>query len=134
MLKNKDFVLVKNELMLPQISKININRVINSIRRPLFVSMSFTPLQTNRILTVNSQNIQNLQTNNLFDAERNGFAFDLGITKSVGNKWNLRGNLSHLKIRQWAEYQINTNVISVKNSNNYSNAVTVGSNDNEFIG
>ena len=134
MLKNKDFVLVKNELMLPQISKININREAKPIRRPLFVSMSFTPLQTYRILTVNSQNVQNLQTNNLFDAERNGFAFDLGITKSVGNKWNLRGNVSYLKMRQWAEYQVNTAVISVKNSNNYSNAVSVGNNDNEFIG
>ena len=134
MLKNKDFVLVKNELMLPQISKININREAKPIRRPLFVSMSFTPLQTYRILTVNSQNVQNLQTNNLFDAERNGFAFDLGITKSVGNKWNLRGNVSYLKMRQWVEYQVNTAVISVKNSNNYSNAVSVGNNDNEFIG
>ncbi len=134
MLKNKDFVLVKNELMFPQISKININREAKPIRRHLFVSMNITPFQTYRILTVNSQNVQNLQTNNLFDAERNGWAFDLGITKQIGNKWNLRSGISYLKMRQWAEYQINTDVISVKNSNNYSNAVSVGNNDNEFIG
>ena len=134
MLKNKDFVLSKHELTLPQISKININREAKPIRRPLYVSMSFTPLQTYRILTVNRMDIQNLQTNKLFDAERNGFSLDLGFTKSVGNKWNLRGNIAYLKMRQWAEYQVNTDIISVKNSNYYSNNSAVGSNDNEFIG
>ena len=98
------------------------------------MSVGIMPLQTYRILTVNSQNIQNLQTNNTFDSERNGWAFDLGITKRIGNKWNLRSGISYLKMRQWAEYQVNTNNISVKNSNNYSNAVSVGNNDNEFIG
>ena len=133
-LKNKDFVLIKNQIILPKINAINIYRESKPVRRPLFVSMSFTPLQTYRILTVNSQNIQNLQTNNTFDSERNGWAFDLGITKQIGNKWNLRSGISYLKMRQWAEYQVNTNNISVKNSNNYSNAVSVGNNDNEFIG
>jgi hypothetical protein len=133
-LKNKDFVLIKNELMLPQISEINLNREAKPIRRPLYISVSITPLQTYRILTVNNKNIQNLQTNNLFDSERNGWAFELGIMKAIGNKWNFRGNISYLKMRQWAEYQVNTENISVKNANNYSNAVAVGNNDNEFIG
>ena len=133
-LKNKDFVLVKNQIMLPKINEININREAKPIRCPLYVTFNVMPLQTYRILTINSQNIQNLQTNNLFDSERNGFAFDLGITKAIGNKWNFRGNISYLKMRQWAEYQVNTEKISVKNSNNYSNSVSVGKNDNEFIG
>ncbi len=134
MLKNKDFALVKNQLTLPQISQININQEAKPVRRPVYVSVGITPLQTYRILTVNNKNIQNLQTNNLFDSERNGWAFELGITKPIGNKWNLRSSISYLKMRQWAEYQINTGNISVKNSNNYSNAVTVGNTDNEFIG
>lgn len=133
-LKNKKLVLVKNELVPPQIIKININGEAKPIRRPLYVSMNITPLQTYRILTINSQDIQNLQTNNTFDSERNGFAIDLGITKTIGNKWNLRGNISYLKMRQWAEYQVNTNNISVKNYSNYSNNVAFGGNDNEFIG
>ena len=134
MLRNKGFVLIKNEVVIPQISQININQEVKPIRRPLYVSVGITPLQTYRILTVNSKDIQNLQTNKLFDSERNGFAFELGITKSIGQKWNLRSSVSYLKMRQWAEYQVNTEKISVKNSNNYSNAVSVGNNDNEFIG
>jgi hypothetical protein len=134
MLKNRDFVLVKNQLSLPQISEVNINREVKPIRRPVYMSVSITPLQTYRILTVNNRNIQNLQTNNLFDSERNGWAFELGITKPIGDKWNFRSSISYLKMRQWAEYQVNTSNISVKNSNNYSNAVSVGNNDNEFIG
>jgi hypothetical protein len=133
-LKNKDLVLAKNQLALPQISEININREAKPIRRPLYMSMSITPLQTYRILTVNNRNIQNLQTNNLFDSERNGWAFELGITKPFGDKWNFRSGISYLKMRQWAEYQVNTSNISVKNSNNYSNNSANIGNDNEFIG
>ena len=134
MLKNKDFVLVKNEITIPQISQININQEAKPVRRPVYMSVSITPLQTYRILTVSNKNIQNLQTNNLFDSERNGFAVDLGITKAIGNKWNFRSSISYLKMRQWAEYQINTENIAVRNSNNYSNTVSVGNNNNEFIG
>jgi hypothetical protein len=134
MLKNKDFVLVKNELIPPKISEININREAKPIRRPLYVSLNIMPLQTYRILRVNNLNIQNLQTNNLFDSERNGLAFELGIVKSIGNKWNLRSGISYLKMRQWAEYQVNTENIAVKNSYNNSNNAAFGNNDNEFIG
>ena len=133
-LKNKDFALIKNELRLPQINEVSINREAKPIRRPVYLSLSIMPLQTYRILTINSRNIQNLQTNNLFDSERNGWAFELGITKPIGNKWNLRSSISYLKMRQWADYQVNTENISVRNSNSYSNAVSVGNNDNEFIG
>jgi hypothetical protein len=133
-LKNKDFALIKNELVLPQITEINLNREAKPIRRPVYMSVSVMPLQTYRILTVNRKDIQNLLTNNLFDSERNGWAFELGITKPIGNKWNLRSSISYLKMRQWAEYQVNTENISVKNSNNYSTNSVVVNNENEYIG
>ena len=126
-LKNKGFVLVKNEINIPQITDIFIKKDAKPLRRPTYMNVSIMPLQTYRILTVNSRNIQNLQTNNLFDSERNGWAFELGITKSIGNKWNFRSNISYLKMRQWAEYQVNTDNISVKNSN----SINTG---NEYIG
>ncbi len=132
-IKNKDFVLVKNDLPLPQIKDIFINKDQKPLRRPTYMSVSLTPIQTYRILTVNHLGVQNLQTNNLFDAERNGWAFELGITKPMGNKWNFRGGISYLKMRQWAEYQVNTNIISVRNANNYINTSVAVSNGNEFI-
>ena len=119
--------MVKNEINIPQITDIFIKKDAKPLRRPTYMNVSIMPLQTYRILTVNSRNIQNLQTNNLFDSERNGWAFELGITKSIGNKWNFRSNISYLKMRQWAEYQVNTDNISVKNSN----SINTG---NEYIG
>ena len=132
-LKNKGFVLTKNEVNFPQITGIVTNKDPKPVRRPMYMSLSITPIQTYRILTVNHLGIQNLQTNNLFDNERNGWAFELGITKPIGNKWNLRSSISYLKMRQWVEYQVNTNNIFVKNLNNNANAVSVA-NNNEFIG
>jgi hypothetical protein len=134
LLKNKDFVSFKNQIDLPNIIIQSINRDPKPLRRPTYLSLSIMPLQTYRILTVNRREVQNLQTNNLFDSERNGWAFDLGMTKSIGNSWNFRGGLTYLKMRQWAEYQINTENISVKNSSNYSNVTFVANNENEYIG
>jgi hypothetical protein len=133
-LKNKDFVVSKPQFELPQINHISITKDPKPLRRPTYLSLSIMPLQTYRILTVNRREVQNLQTNNLFDSERNGWAFDLGMTKSIGNSWNFRGGLTYLKMRQWAEYQINTENISVKNSSNYSNVTSVANNENEYIG
>jgi hypothetical protein len=133
-LKNKDFVLVKNEISLPKITSLLINKDPKPLRRPTYMSVSITPIQTYRIFTVNHLGVQNLQTNKLFDSERNGWAFELGITKPIGDKWNFRGGVSYLKMKQRAEYQVNTNIISVKNSNNYSNAAVVVGNGTEFIG
>ena len=99
-LKNKGFVLTKNEVNFPQITGIVTNKDPKPVRRPMYMSLSITPIQTYRILTVNHLGIQNLQTNNLFDNERNGWAFELGITKPIGNKWNLRSSISYLKMRQ----------------------------------
>ena len=133
-IKNKDFVLVKNIISLPEISNILINKDPKPLRRPTFMSVSIIPIQTYRIFTVNHLGVQNLQTNKLFDAERNGWAFELGITKPIGDKWNFRGGVAYVKMRQWAEYQVNTNNISVKNSNNNSNPAVVVGNGTEFIG
>jgi hypothetical protein len=133
-LRNKDFVLVKNVISLPQITNILINKDPKPLRRPTYMSVSITPIQTYRIFTVNHLGVQNLQINKLFDAERNGWAFELGITKPIGDKWNFRGGVAYVKMRQWAEYQVNTSNISVKNSNNYSNSAVVVGNGTEFIG
>ncbi len=134
LLKNKDFVSFKNQIERPNIKIQSLNRDPKSVIRPIYLSLSFTPLQTYRLLTVSRREVQNLQTNNLFDSERNGYAFQIGLTKPMGNTWNLRGSLSYLKMRQWAEYQINTDNIAVKNLSNYSNAATSVNNENEFIG
>jgi hypothetical protein len=134
LLKNKDFVSLKNQMELPNIKIQQPNRDPKPVVRPIYLSLSFTPLQTYRLLTVSRREVQNLQTNNLFDSERNGYALQIGLTKPMGNTWNLRGSLSYLKMRQWAEYQINTDNIAVKNSSNYSNAATSVNNENEFIG
>jgi hypothetical protein len=133
-LKNKDFVISKPQFELAKINQISIAKETKPIRRPTYISLSIMPLQTYRILTVNRRDIQNLQTNNLFDSERNGFALELGIVKPIANSWNFRSSLSYLKMRQWAEYQVNTEVVSVKNPANNSNNVALGTNDNEFIG
>jgi hypothetical protein len=132
-LKNKGFVISKPQFELPQINQISIAKEAKPIRRPTYMSLSIMPLQTYRILTVNRRDIQNLQTNNLFDSERNGFALELGMVKPIANSWNFRSSLSYLKMRQWAEYQVNTEVVSVKNATNNSNNAAVGTNDNEFI-
>jgi hypothetical protein len=132
-LKNKDFVLSKPQFESAKINQISIAKEAKPIRRPTYLSLSIMPLQTYRILTVNRRDIQNLQTNNLFDSERNGFALELGIVKPIANSWNLRSSLSYLKMRQWAEYQIATDIVSVKNSSSYSNNNAIATNDNEFI-
>ena len=134
MLKNKDFVLVKNDISLPEIANLLINKDPKPLRRPTYMNVSIMPIQTYRIFTVNHLGVQNLQTNDLFNSERNGWTFELGITKPIGNKWNFRGGVSYLKMQQRAEYQVNTNNISVKNSYNYSNAAVVVGNGTEFIG
>jgi hypothetical protein len=133
-LKNKDFVLVKNDISLPQITSLLINKDPKPLRRPTYMSVSITPIQTYRILTVSNLGVQNLQTNKFFDSERNGWAFELGMIKPIGNKWNFRGGISYLKMRQWAEYQVNTNNISVRNSYNYSNIAVVVGNGTEYVG
>jgi hypothetical protein len=133
-LKNKDFVISKPQFELAKINQISFAKEAKPIRRPTYISLSIMPLQTYRILTINHRDIQNLQTNNLFDAERNGFALELGMVKPIANSWNFRSSFSYLKMRQWAEYQVNTEEVSVKNAASNSNSVAVGINDNEFIG
>ncbi len=120
-LRNKDFTLVKialnSHLIMPVVSP---NRETKPVRQHAYLSMSITPIQTYRILTINNHNVQNVQTSNLFDSERNGWAFDLGVMKPIGKLWNFRANLSYLKMRQWSEYQIGTNELILRNNNKSS--------------
>ena len=122
-LKNKDFTLSKiaiNPVLITPI--INLNREAKPVRQHTYLSMSITPIQTYRILTINNKNVQNVLTNKLFDSERNGWQFDLGITKPMGNLWNFRANVSYLRMRQWSEYQVSTDELVLRNTNNgYAN-------------
>jgi hypothetical protein len=65
-------------------------------------------------LKIDNPEIVSLQRNKLLDPERNGFEATIGITKSISNSWNFRGGISFLKMRQWAEYKINTDKYLVK--------------------
>ena len=123
LLKSKEFTSTKSNFARPEISEFATNKEAKPIRRATYFSFSVTPLQTYRILTVNNRGVQNLQKNGLFDAERNGFSVEVGITKAVGNTWNFRSNISYLKMRQWAEYQISTDELLVKNTATNTNSI-----------
>lgn len=122
-LKSKDFTLSKIVVNSPIITPIiTPNREAKPVRQHTYLSMSITPIQTYRILTINNKNVQNVLTNKLFDSERNGWQFDLGITKPIGNLWNFRANMSYLRMRQWSEYQVGTDELVLRNNNNgYAN-------------
>ena len=122
-LRNKDFILTKIALNSPVIAPIiTPNREAKPIRQHTYLNMSITPIQTYRILTINNQNVQNVQTSKLFDSERNGWQFDLGMMKPIGKLWNFRVNMSYLRMRQWSEYQISTDELVLRNTNNgYAN-------------
>jgi hypothetical protein len=120
-LRNKDFTLAKIALSSPVITPlITPNREAKPVRQHTYLSMSITPIQTYRILTINNHSIQNVQISNLFNSERNGWQFDLGMIKPIGKLWNFRANLSYLKMRQWSEYQIGTDELILRNNNNSS--------------
>ena len=117
-LRNKDFTFAKialNSLVIAPV--ITPNREAKPVRQHTYLSMSITPIQTYRILTINNHSVQNVQINNLFDSERNGWQFDLGVTKLIAKLWNFRANLSYLRMRQWSEYQIGTDELILRNSN-----------------
>jgi hypothetical protein len=117
-IKNKDVVLPKIEVNTPSILPIiPPTREAKPIRQHTYLSLSITPLQTYRILTINNRDVQNVQTNNLFDSERNGWQFEAGLVKPIGRLWNLRTGISYLKMRQWSEYQINTDELVLRNTN-----------------
>jgi hypothetical protein len=129
-LKNKDFIFTKIDLNSPMISTLMLpNREAKPVRQHTYLSMSITPIQTYRILTIKDQNVQNVQTNSIFDSERNGWQFDLGITKPIGKLWNFRTNLSYLRMRQWSEYQVGTNELILRN-NNFGSSNSNPSQDN----
>jgi hypothetical protein len=129
-LKNKDFTFTKIDLNSPVITpSILPNREAKPVRQHTYLSMSITPIQTYRILTIQDQNVQNVQTNSIFDSERNGWQFDLGITKPIGKLWSFRTNLSYLRMRQWSEYKVGTDELVLRN-NNFGSSNSNPSQDN----
>lgn len=117
-LKNKDLVLTKITLNFPKIKPVTMpKREVKPVRRPTYLSMSITPIQTYRILTIQDQNVQKVQTNGLFDSERNGWQFDVGITKPIGKLWNFRTSFTYLEMSQWSEYKVSTDELILKNDN-----------------
>lgn len=137
-LRNKDFTLTKIFLNLPVITPIiTPNRKAKPVRQHTYLNMSITPIQTYRILTINNNNVQNVQTSKLFDSERNGWQFDVGMIKPISKMWNFRANFSYLRMRQWSEYQVGTNELILRNTNygsNNSNSAQGASNTLEIVG
>ncbi len=137
-LRNKDFTLTKIALNSPMITPLTtLNREAKPVRQHTYLSMSITPIQTYRILTINNNNVQNVQTSKLFDSERNGWQFDLEMTKPIGKLWNFRTNLSYLRMRQWSEYQVSTDELVLRNTNyrnSNSNSSQGASNALEVVG
>ncbi len=133
-IRNKDFTLTKIALNSPVITPIiTPNREAKPIRQHTYLTMSITPIQTYRILTINNHSVQNVQTSNLFDSERNGWQFDLGMIKPMGKLWNFRSNLSYLRMRQWSEYKVGTNELILRNINN-GNSIQGASTALEVVG
>ena len=133
-LHNKDFTLTKIALNSPVILPlITPNREAKPVRQHTYLSMSITPIQTYRILTINNNSVQNVQTSNLFDSERNGWQFDLGMIKPIGKLWNFRTNISYLRMRQWSDYKIGTNELVLRNTN-YSNSAQSAPTALEVVG
>ena len=133
-LRNKDFILTKIAVNLPVITPIMApNREVKPIRQHTYLNMSITPIQTYRILTINNHAVQNVQTSDLFNSERNGWQFDFGVIKPIGKLWNFRSNLSYLRMRQWSEYQISTNELILRNTN-YGNSAQGALNALEVVG
>jgi hypothetical protein len=114
-LTSKKMLFAKNHFVLPTIPTITLKKTIKPVIKSTYLSMGITPLQTYRILKIDNPEVLSLQRSNLFDPERNGFAFDIGITKDINTTWSFRGNLSYVRMRQWVEYQISTDKILVKN-------------------
>ena len=102
---------------MPIIEKFTVLKSQKPLIKSTYLSVSFTPLQTYRILKIDNPDIVSLQRNKLLDPERNGFEATLGITKSINSSWNFRGGISFLKMRQWAEYKVSTDKYLVKNNN-----------------
>ncbi|MDI9872922.1 hypothetical protein [Flectobacillus rivi] len=116
-LKSKNILVNQPRIELPIFANIILNKPQKPVLKSAYLSVSITPLQTYRILKIDNPEIVSLQRNKLLDHERNGFEATIGITQSISNSWNFRGSISFLKMRQWAEYKINTDKYLVKNTN-----------------
>lgn len=116
-LKSKNILVNQPRVELPIFTNIILGKPRKPVLKSAYLSVSITPLQTYRILKIDNPEIVSLQRNKLLDPERNGFEATIGITKPISNSWNFRGGISFLKMRQWAEYKINTDKYLVKNTN-----------------
>lgn len=133
-LHNKEFTPTKIDFNSPVILPvITPNREAKPVRQHTYLSMSITPIQTYRILTINNHSVQNVQTNDLFDSERNGWQFDVGMIKPIGKSWNFRTSISYLRMRQWSDYKIGTNELVLRNTN-YNNSAQSASTALEVVG
>ena len=116
-MESKNILVNQPKIEWPIIEKITVLKSQKPLIKSTYLSVSFTPLQTYRILKIDNPDIVSLQRNKLLDPERNGFEANLGITKSINKSWNFRGGISFLKMRQWAQYEVNTDKFLVKNTN-----------------
>ncbi|MGX7687801.1 hypothetical protein ACWA1C_11600 [Flectobacillus roseus] len=116
-MESKNILVNQPKIEWPIIEKFTVLKSQKPLIKSTYLSVSFTPLQTYRILKIDNPDIVSLQRNKLLDPERNGFEATIGITKSINSSWNFRGGISFLKMRQWAEYKVSTDKYLVKNNN-----------------
>lgn len=105
-----------SSLKLPSLPTVSTSNALKAVQKEHFFSISITPIQTYRIFTVMTKEVQQLQKNSLFNTDRNGFAIELGIHHPLHKNGYLRGAISYLTMKQWAEYQVVTNEVVVNNS------------------
>ena len=115
-LSEKKLTYFQNGLDLPKLSAILLSKDPKPIRKERIFSLSVTPLQTYRIITVTNNEVLKLQRNGLFNPERNGVAVELGISQPIQKNLYLRTNLSYVMMKQWAQYQVSTDGVLVNNT------------------
>ena len=115
-LSEKQLFFAQTAMALPLLHSISVPQSPKPVRKEHFLSLSITPIQTYRIFTVTNKDVQKLQKNSLFNAERNGFAVELGVNHPIRKDFYLRGGLSYLNMQQWVQYQVTTDEVLVNNS------------------
>ncbi|MFY7889554.1 MAG: hypothetical protein ACOVOW_11620 [Spirosomataceae bacterium] len=115
-LSEKKLTYFHNGLELPKLSAIILSKDPKPIRKERIFSLSVTPLQTYRIITVTTNEVLKLQRSSLFNSERNGVAIALGTSQPIQKNLYLRTNLSYLMMKQWAQYQVSTDGVLVNNT------------------
>lgn len=124
-LSEKQLFFAQTAMALPLLHSISVPQSPKPVRKEHFLSLSVTPIQTYRIFTVTDKDVQKLQKNSIFNAERNGFAIELGINHPIRKDFYLRGGLSYLNMKQWVQYQVTTDEVLVNNSKTSNTIETV---------